>query len=99
MNDALWGLSAAQHGLIARHQALKAGMSSGQWGWLARGDKWDTFHQVAVRRVGAPRTWEQAEMAGCLSADGIASGRSAGLLWRLPEIEPPAGDHHSAAPK
>ena len=38
--------------------------------------------------MGAPRTWEQAEMAGCLSADGIASHRAAGVLWRLPEIEP-----------
>ena len=38
--------------------------------------------------MGAPRTWEQAEMAGCLSADGIASHRAAGVLWRLPDIEP-----------
>ena len=27
-------------------------------------------------------------MAGCLSADGIASHRAAGVLWRLPDIEP-----------
>jgi hypothetical protein len=27
-------------------------------------------------------------MAGCLSADGIASHRAAGVLWHLPEIEP-----------
>jgi hypothetical protein len=88
MNDALWDLSAAQHGLIARHQALKAGMSPGQWGWLTRSDHWETVYGGVVRRVGAPRTWEQAEMAGCLSADGIASHRAAGVLWRLPEIEP-----------
>jgi hypothetical protein len=88
MNDALWDLSTAQHGLIARRQALKAGMSPGQWGWLARSDDWETVYYGVVRRVGAPRTWEQAEMAGCLSGDGIASHRAAGVLWRLPEIEP-----------
>ena len=88
MNDALCDLSAAQHGLIARHQALQTGMSPGQWGWLTRSGDWETVYDGVVRRVGAPRTWEQAEMAGCLSADGIASHRAAGVLWRLPEIEP-----------
>ncbi|HXL42070.1 MAG TPA: hypothetical protein VN986_06005 [Actinomycetota bacterium] len=63
-------------------------MSPGQWGWLTRSDDWETVYDGVVRRVGAPRTWEQAEMAGCLSADGIASHRAAGLLWRLPDIEP-----------
>jgi hypothetical protein len=63
-------------------------MSPGQWGWLTRSDDWETVYDGVVRRVGAPRTWEQAEMAGCLSADGIASHRAAGVLWRLPDIEP-----------
>jgi hypothetical protein len=63
-------------------------MSPGQWGWLTRSDDWETVFGGVVRRVGAPRTWEQAEMAGCLAADGIASHRAAGVLWRLPEIEP-----------
>ena len=27
-------------------------------------------------------------MAGCLSGDGIASHRAAGVLWRLPDVEP-----------
>jgi hypothetical protein len=67
---------------------MKVGMSPGQWGWLRRGEDWETVYDGVLRRVGAPRTWEQAEMAGCLSADGIASHRAAGLLWRLPDIEP-----------
>jgi hypothetical protein len=87
MNDALLDLSTAQHGLIARQQALKGGMSPGQWGWLTRSDDWETVYDGVVRRVGAPRTWEQAEMAECLAANGIASHRAAGVLWRLPEIE------------
>ncbi|HEY2666626.1 MAG TPA: hypothetical protein VGK51_07305, partial [Actinomycetota bacterium] len=88
MNDALVEMCAAQHGLIARYQALRAGMSPGQWGWLTRSDDWVAVYDGVVRRVGAPQTWEQAEMAGCLSADGIASHRAAGQLWRLPDIEP-----------
>jgi hypothetical protein len=63
-------------------------MSPGQWGWLTRSDDWVAVYDGVVRRVGAPQTWEQAEMAGCLSADGIASHRAAGQLWRLPDIEP-----------
>jgi hypothetical protein len=63
-------------------------MSAGQWDWIARSDDWRRVYAGVHRRVGAPQTWEQALMAGCLSADGIASHRAAGSLWRLPEIEP-----------
>jgi hypothetical protein len=62
-------------------------MSPGQWGWLTRSDDWETVYGGVVRRVGAPRTWEQAEMAGCLAVDGIASHRAAGTLWQLPQID------------
>jgi hypothetical protein len=63
-------------------------MSAGQWGWLTRSDDWKRVYAGVFRRVGAPQTWEQALMAGCLAVDGIASHRSAGALWQLPQIEP-----------
>ncbi|HYR61974.1 MAG TPA: hypothetical protein VET24_04990 [Actinomycetota bacterium] len=63
-------------------------MTAGQWGWIARSDDWKRVYAGIYRRVGAPVTWEQSLMAGCLSADAIASHRAAGVLWRLPEIEP-----------
>ena len=88
MNDALHDLTAAQHGLIARSQALRVGLSAGQWDWMARSDDWRRVYAGVYRRVGAPQTWEQALMAGCLSADGVASHRAAGTLWKLPEVEP-----------
>jgi hypothetical protein len=87
MNDALMDLVASQHGLIARYQALGGGLSAGQWGWLAKSDDWKRVHAGVFRRDGAPQTWEQALMAGCLAVDGIASHRAAGTLWRLPQIE------------
>jgi hypothetical protein len=62
-------------------------MSDGQWDWIARSDDWRRVYAGVYRRVGAPQTWEQALMAGCLAVDGIASHRAAGTLWRLPEVE------------
>ncbi|HEY4938682.1 MAG TPA: hypothetical protein VIJ69_06605 [Actinomycetota bacterium] len=88
MNDALYDLAAAQHGLIGRSQALRGGISAGQWDWIARSDDWRRVYAGVYRRVGAPQTWEQALMAGCLAADGIASHRAASTLWRLPEVGP-----------
>jgi hypothetical protein len=88
MNDALDDLVASQHGLIARYQALSGGLSAGQWGWLAKSDDWKRVYAGVFRRVGAPQTWEQALMAGCLAVDGIASHRAASTLWGLPQIEP-----------
>jgi hypothetical protein len=88
MNDALYGLVAAQHGLISRPQALRAGVSAGQWGNMTRSDDWRQVHTGVYRRLGAPETFEQTLMAGCLRGDAIASHRAAGVLWRLPEIEP-----------
>jgi hypothetical protein len=87
MNDALDDLTAAQHGLLARSQALAGGLSDGQWDWIARSDNWKRMYAGVYRKVGAPQTWEQAQMAGCLAVDGIASHRAAGTLWRLPEVE------------
>jgi len=88
MNNDLYDLSASQHGLISRGQALREGMSPAEWKGLVRSDGWLRVYAGVFRRAGAPATWEQALMAGCLSADAIASHRAAGVLWRLPEIEP-----------
>jgi hypothetical protein len=88
MNDALYDLAAAQHGLVTREQALKSGLSAGQWGHLTRSDDWQRVYAGVYRRLGAPQTWEQALMAGCLAGDAVASHRAAAVLWRLPEIEP-----------
>ena len=88
MNDALYDLTAAQHGLLTRAQALRAGVSAGQWARITRSDDWDRVFAGVYRHLGAPRTWEQALMAGCLAVDAIASHRAAGVLWRLPDVAP-----------
>src|SRR5260370_36742559 len=88
MNDDLHALTAAQHGLLARRQALSGGLSAGQWGCLAKSDDWKRVYAGVFRRVGAPQTWEQALIAGCLAVDGIASHRAAASLSGRPPIEP-----------
>jgi hypothetical protein len=88
MDDALHDLAASQHGLISRQQALRCGLTAGSWTWLTRSDDWKRVHAGVYRRVGAPQTWNQALMAGCLAGDGIASHRAAGVLWDLPKVEP-----------
>jgi hypothetical protein len=87
MDDGLHDLTASQHGLISREQALRRGMTAGEWRWLSQSDDWRRVYAGVYRRVGAPQTWEQALMAGCLSADAIASHRAAAALWRLPDVE------------
>jgi hypothetical protein len=87
MNNALDSIVASQHGLIARSQALRAGISAGQWGAIAKSDDWRRVYAGVYRRVGAPRTWNQTLMAGCLAADAVASHRAAGVLWELPKVE------------
>lgn len=88
VNEHLHDLAASQHGLISRSQALKNGVSAGQWGWIARSDDWKLVYPGVYRRTGAPRTYEQTLMAGALAARGFVSHRAAGALWGLPEIEP-----------
>jgi hypothetical protein len=88
MSDVLHGLAASQHGLISRGQALREGISPAEWRWVAGSDDWRRVYAGVYRRVGAPKTWEQALMAGCLSGDAIASHRAAGVLWQLPDMEP-----------
>jgi hypothetical protein len=87
MNNALEAIAASQHGLVARSQALRAGLSAGQWGAIAKSDDWRLVYAGVYRRVGAPRTWNQTLLAGCLAADGVASHRAAGVLWELPQVD------------
>src|SRR5437588_10894494 len=57
-------------------------------GAIVKSDDWKRVYAGVYRRAGAPETWNQALMAGCLAGDGIASHHAAGMLWNLPKIEP-----------
>ena len=86
MAEGIMDLAASQHGVITRHQALRAGLTQGQWGWITQSDDWVRIHAGVYRRAGSPQTWEQTLMAGCLAVQGVASHLAAGMLWSLPNL-------------
>src|SRR5205823_6424887 len=51
MNDALYDLSASQHGLLSREQALRQGLSIGQWRWLTRSEDWRRVYAGVCRQA------------------------------------------------
>ena len=55
---------------------------------MARSDEWAREHTGVLRSRGARRTWDQAQMGGCLATDGIASHQAGANLQRLPHVPP-----------
>jgi very-short-patch-repair endonuclease len=90
--------AARQHGVIAHHQLLAAGLSkSGIWDWVRQG----RLHRIhrGVYAVGHPGLSIEGEWTAAVLACGdgtVLSHRSAAMLWRL--LEPkPAPAHVSIA--
>lgn len=79
-------LAARQHGVVSVTQLTALGMSaSTRQRRLATGEL--TFVQPGVVRHGAhPDTWRGRVLAACLSSGGLASHRSAAVLWDLASI-------------
>ena len=84
------GLARRQHGVIARVQALEAGVTSGQINWRLRSGRWTEVQPGVYLIGGAPRTSRGRLMAACLwgGPTAVASHRAAGHLWNLAGVEP-----------
>lgn len=82
-------LAARQHSVVARQQALSLGMTPRQVDLRVDAGMLEILHPSTYRLVGARRTYEQAVMAACLAADGVASHRTAAFLWGLRGVEDP----------
>jgi predicted transcriptional regulator of viral defense system len=80
----------AQLGLLTRHQAIEAGLSSASIARLVRSGVWERVQPRVYRVAGAPDTWEQRILAAVLSAGptAVASHLSAGVLWGLRQMTP-----------
>ncbi len=85
-----------QHGLITRPQALAAGLSPDQIKRRLRSGSWVREHPSVYRHAAVVPSWESRLLAATMTTGGIASHRSAAVLWGLgfyrqplPEIEIP----------
>lgn len=93
-----------QHGLITRSQALAAGLSADQIYRLVKSGAWISEYQSVYRHAAVVPTWESRLLAACLVTGGVASHRSAGVLWGLgihrqptPEIQIPQSNRRTVA--
>ena len=84
----------SRYGLVTTAEAVAILGPSRKQRWVAEGRLLSVQPNV-LRMAGAPETWHQSVMAAALSADAIASHRSAAELWGL---IPPAGYVDIAVP-
>ncbi len=79
-------LARRQHGLVTRTQAKSAGYSPNQIKErLARGT-WHVAERGIYRLASHPDSWLAGVLAATLSTGGVASHRTAGVLWGLEGI-------------
>jgi very-short-patch-repair endonuclease len=83
-------LAARQFGLIARFQAVEAGLSEDTIQWQIRTRAWERTLPSVYRLRGAPRVWPQPLMAAQLWAwpNAVVSHRAAAACWGLDGVEP-----------
>ncbi len=75
-------LAEEQHGIVARRQALAAGLRESEIAYQIRANRWEEVLRGVYRIAGAPRTAAMATMAATLRVDGSAATEltAAGLL-------------------
>ena len=87
IQDALSQLSARQHGVFSRAQALHAGLHPSAIDRRVSTGKWDIADRAVYRVAGTPATWHQRLMAVCLAGPAVASHRSAAALWNFVDCD------------
>jgi hypothetical protein len=78
-------ISARQHGLITRSQAIDAGLSAAAVQRRLKDRRWLALRSGVYAIGGLPHTWEQTVMAACLAGgrETVASHATAARLWDL----------------
>ncbi|MFA9565890.1 MAG: type IV toxin-antitoxin system AbiEi family antitoxin domain-containing protein, partial [Acidimicrobiales bacterium] len=72
-----------QHSLVTRRQALDAGYSTNQIKERIRRGTWRVTERGIYRLASHPDLWLTAVLAASLRTRGVASHRTAGVLWKL----------------
>lgn len=76
-------LARGQHGLITRKQAKAAGYSRNQIKERLTRGTWLVAERGIYRLASHPDSWSTGVLAATLSTGGVASHRTAGVLWGL----------------
>jgi hypothetical protein len=100
LDDAVADLIRHHYGIISRRQAMALGMTRHQVQHRLAVGEWVVVAPTVYRHRAVAGSWSGEVLAHCLSADGLASHRSAAVLWDLdlirrgtPEIIVPRGRH------
>ena len=93
----LLAMARRQHGLITRTQALDAGFTRHHVEHRLSRGSWKAIEREVYLLASHPMTWKTSVLAAVLRTEGVASHRSAGVLWELdgirvrrPEVTVPA---------
>ena len=76
-------IAARQHGLVTREQAVTAGMSRRQLDAALVQRTLIFVHRGVYRAGGSRPTFEQAVLAACFAARGVASHATPATLWEM----------------
>jgi hypothetical protein len=76
-----------QHGIVSRSQVLALGLTRHQIQHLVERGVWIRMAPGVYRHRAVADTWSARVLAACLSTGGVASHRSAAVLWGLDLID------------
>jgi putative AbiEi antitoxin of type IV toxin-antitoxin system/uncharacterized protein DUF559/transcriptional regulator with AbiEi antitoxin domain of type IV toxin-antitoxin system len=78
-------LAARQHGVFARAQAIRLGVTEGEIRWRVGTGRWERVFPKVYRLAGVPGTWHQHAMAACLhwGVHAVISHRAAAKFRSL----------------
>jgi very-short-patch-repair endonuclease len=76
--------ASTQHGLITRQQATDLGATASMIAHRLRSRRWRKVDRATYHVSGAPFTWHTRVLACCLASKGVASHRTAAVLWQVP---------------
>jgi very-short-patch-repair endonuclease len=84
--SALAYIAERQFGVFTRAQALDAGFTANTIKKRLHRGVWALVDHNVYRMSATPRNWNQRLVAACLAGPAVASHRSAGILWALPDM-------------
>jgi len=79
-------LALRQHGVFTRRQAVRLGITNKMIAIRLQKGTWERVDRAVFRFAGTPRSWHARVAAACFAGPAVASHRSAGLLWKFPEM-------------